>query len=95
MIARLTGTRLFLFLFTVAYLLSGCSTLHKTVDVPAPVPCVEEKAVPVWADNALAIRSAANIEARTRLLLAGRIQRDKWIDEAVAQFKACSSLPPL
>lgn len=70
-------------------LLAGCTSLP-TAEVPLAVGCIAETPMaPVYADNAAAIRAARNIEERARLIIAGRIQRDKHTDKLAAVLEAC------
>lgn len=81
----------FLWLFPfLALMLIGCASMPPRVDVPLPVGCAPmvEPAKP-YADTPEALRSAAGIQARTRLLLAGRKQRDTRIGELTGALEAC------
>jgi hypothetical protein len=84
--------RRFLFLILPWFwLIAGCQTLGiQTADVPLAVGCAGSVTPrPTWQDNADAIKSASGIEARVRLMIAGRIQRDKRIDDLEGALVAC------
>lgn len=80
------------------WLLTGCAEREKTVfvNVPVPVPCIEQvDPLPEWFDSKEAVKGTydrgENVDARTALLLAGRLQRDRLIDEQQAALLACSA----
>lgn len=71
-------------------LLLGCATRPPTVDVPLAVGCIMEiPRAPLYSDNAAAIRAARGIEERARLVIAGRVQRDGYIDKLTSVLEAC------
>lgn len=78
------------FLFAIlpwVWLLSGCQTM--TVEVPLPVSCAAKVEPLVAPDTPDAIKAAPNIQARVRLLLAGRKLRDGKISELQDALAAC------
>ena len=76
------------------FLLGGCAGMSREivtmVQVPIAVPCaVSIGEDPKYADTKEALRAAPGIDVRVNLLLAGRIQRDKRIDELKASVVGC------
>lgn len=77
------------FLFAIlpwVWLLAGCQT---TAQVPLPVSCAAMVAALDAPDTPDAIKAAPNIQARVRLLLAGRKLRDGKISELQDALAAC------
>jgi hypothetical protein len=74
----------------LALLLIGCASTPTTVDVPLPIGCAPQVApAKPFVDTKEALQSAPTIEARVRLLLGGRIQRDTRIGELEGALEAC------
>ncbi len=62
----------------------------KTVEVPVAVKCAADPGPdPAYADTPDAIRTAADVFERVKLLLAGRAQRDARIAEVKASAAGC------
>jgi PBP1b-binding outer membrane lipoprotein LpoB len=74
-----------------ALLLAGCaSTQPQVVNIPVAKSCALEIAPrPDFPDTKAAVLGAENIQARVELLLAGRIMRDKRIDDLEAALDGC------
>ena len=79
-----------------ALLLAGCTTpgepkiVTKEVSVPVAVKCAADPGpAPAFVDTRAALMGVSDIFARTRLLLAGRAQRDGWIAELEAANAGC------
>ena len=78
-------------------LLAACATDQgpakvavQRVEVPVALPCsVDPGPDPAFADTPEAIRQAADIFERAKLLLAGRAQRDARINELKAASAGC------
>lgn len=79
------------FLPLLVILLTGCASMTVTkADVVLPVSCtVDVGAVPTFADEKAALVAAPSIEARVRLMIAGRLQRDSWIETLTGALDAC------
>lgn len=78
------------FLFAIlpwVWLLAGCQTTQ--VKVPVPVSCAAMVEALMAPDTPDAIKAAPNIQARVRLLLAGRKLRDGKISELQDALAAC------
>lgn len=79
-----------------ALLLSGCAGMLQenvtTANVPVTVPCREKVERPAFADTSEALRSAPGVDIRVNRLLAGRIQRDKYIDDLEASVEGCPAV---
>lgn len=77
----------------LAVLLGGCAGMPQehatTANVPLTVPCREKVERPAFADTGEALRSAPGVDIRVNRLLAGRIQRDKYIDDLEASVEGC------
>jgi hypothetical protein len=76
----------------VGLILAGCaSTLPpQTVNIPVAVSCVVEVSTrTTFPDTHDALNAATNIEARVNIILAGRLLRDKRIDELEAALSGC------
>lgn len=88
----MTPLKVFLFAFVFTTLLACASQPEtQTVDVPVAVSCaamIDNR--PRFPDTRAAIVAAANVEARVNLILAGRLLRDKRIDELEAALSGCS-----
>lgn len=71
--------------------LPSCASMTVTkADVVLPVSCaVDVGAVPAFADEKAALVAAPSIEARVRLMIAGRLQRDSWIETLTGALDAC------
>ena len=87
-----------LFLLPLFWPLFGCQTpaALSTAQVPVATPCIEQvEEKPEWFDNEAAIRGTydrgENVDARIALMLAGRLQRDRFIDGQQAELRACAS----
>lgn len=81
-------------LILLVLLTTGCATMGSIARVLIPVStsCVVQIGDPghmSFPDSPDAITSAPNIEARVNLILAGRLLRDKRIDELEAALSAC------
>jgi hypothetical protein len=98
--------RIMIFAFFVTFYVFGCASRPPIIQVqevltPMPTPCVSEEAkawlegTRVWPDNRHAIVTAPNHEARVNLMIAGRIARDGWIEDAIEQLQICAELPSL
>ena len=81
-------------------LLGACATARppepqivtQEVKVPVPTPCAAQApARPAFADDQPAIKAAPDIFERTKLLLAGREQRDGYIGQLEAANSACKA----
>lgn len=93
------GVKLLVRALTVAaaaFALTACTTTQeprivtKEVLVPTPVPCATQPpAKPTYADTPAAIRGAADLAERVKLLLAGREQRDGYIAGLEASTVGC------
>lgn len=74
--------------------LAGCAAMPQehvtTVEVPVSVPCrITIGADPTYVDTKEALRAAPGVDIRVNLLLAGRIQRDRRIDDLKASVAGC------
>jgi hypothetical protein len=76
--------------------LAGCASDKpgeiklQTVNVPVPVHCTPKiETIVIYPDSTDALRTAANIFERTKLLLAGRDIRTARIQELEAALKGC------
>jgi hypothetical protein len=81
-----------LWLLFLGMMITGCASTPATqeVDIPVGVSCAGKVEVrPGFPDTAEAIHAAANIEARVNLILAGRLLRDKRIDDLEAAISGC------
>jgi len=81
-----------MWLLFVGLMFTGCGTdTHAfNVNVPVAVSCAGKvEARPGYSDTAEAIHAAPNIEARVNLILAGRLMRDKRIDDLEAALAGC------
>lgn len=83
--------KLHLWLLYLGLMVTGCASAPpQTVDVPVSTPClgtIDQK--PALPDTKAAIDGAENIAARVKLLLAGRVLRDKRIDNLEAAISGC------
>ena len=99
---RYQAWRVAIFSFFFTFYLFGCASAPpivqtQIVKVPVATPCISESAARwlygfQWADTNEAIQQAENHEARVNLMIAGRIARDGWIEQALSQIKICASL---
>lgn len=65
------------------------------VEVPVPVPCVTGVPdEPMYSDSDAALHSATDIFAGTKLLLAGRIERQNYISKLRATLQGCVGTKP-
>lgn len=76
--------------------LAGCATVPqvvtKTVEVPVATKCTPKlDPEPQYADSDSALRAAANIYERVKLLLAGREQRIERDAEKTTALRACGA----
>jgi hypothetical protein len=81
-----------LWLLFIGLMFTGCASAPAvvTVDIPVAVNCAADASErPIFPDTPAAIHAAANIEARTNLILAGRLLRDKRIDNLEAAISGC------
>ena len=81
-----------LWLLFVGLMFTGCTSapVVQQVDIPVAVSCAGKVEVrPGFPDTHEAIVAAANIEARVNLILAGRLLRDKRIDDLEAALAGC------
>ncbi len=79
-------------LVLLVILTAGCQTVGDAVRVLIPVAkscAVKIDPRPVFPDTKDAIVAATNIEARVNLILAGRLMRDKRLDEVEAALSEC------
>lgn len=71
----------------------GCAGMPQehvmTVNVPVSVPCRLRIYEPTFVDSLEALRKAPSIDVRVNLLLAGRIQRDRFIDDLRVSVAGC------
>lgn len=81
------------FLMALVGALSGCVGMPvehvTTVEVPVSVPCRSRLKEPTFVDSLEALRKAPGVDVRVNLLLAGRIQRDRLIDDLRASVSGC------
>ena len=85
-----------LWLLYVGLMFTGCASTPPTqdVDIPVAVSCAGKvEARPTFPDMKDAIVAAPNIEARVNLILAGRLMRDKRIDDLEAALSGCDQPP--
>lgn len=84
---------LLVFAAVFAFVLAGCAVMPQehvtTVKVPLSVPCRSRIVEPTFVDSLEALSKAPGIDVRVNLLLAGRIQRDKLIDDLKASVTGC------
>lgn len=85
-----------MFFAGVCLFLAGCDTIKQGIvtqfDIPIPVAChVDVGEDPAYADTKEALRAAPGIDSRVNLLLAGRLQRDKRIDDLKASVAGCDT----
>lgn len=87
----ITWFRVHLWLLFVGLMFTGCaSSPTQTVDIPVAVSCAGKvEARPGFPDTREAVVAAPNIEARVNLILAGRLLRDKRIDDLEAALAGC------
>jgi hypothetical protein len=80
-----------LWLLYVGLMFTGCASVPpQNVDIPVAVACAGKVEVrPTFPDTKDAIVAASNIEARVNLILAGRLLRDKRIDDLEAAIAGC------
>lgn len=82
-----------LYIAIMAVLLTACAGMPQehvtTVNVPVSVPCRSRIAESTFVDSLEALRKAPGIDVRVNLLLAGRIQRDRLIDQLKASVSGC------
>lgn len=76
--------------------LAGCATVPqvvtKTVEVPVTTKCTPDIGPePQYADSDAALRAAANIFERVKLMLAGREQRIAREAEKTVALRACGA----
>jgi hypothetical protein len=84
--------RFHLWLLYIGLMFTGCASMPatQTVDIPVGVSCAGKVEVrPGFPDTAEAIHGAPNIESRVNLILAGRLMRDKRIDDLEAALAGC------
>lgn len=82
--------RFWLWAFFIGSFLSACASAPQTVEVPVAKSClVEIDNKPTFPDTKEAILAAENIAARVNLILAGRLLRDKRIDDLEAALSGC------
>lgn len=87
-------------------LLSGCQTTKEVVRqldpfevlIPVAQPCKVDLVVAdyeqrEYADNSTAMLSAPDVDAQTKLLLAGRAQRNADLWELIAVLNGCTKAP--
>lgn len=79
------------YVILTAALLAGCaSTPPEVVNIPVAKSCAIEIAPRAeFPDTKAAVLGAENIQARVTLLLAGRLLRDRRIDELEAALAGC------
>jgi type IV pilus biogenesis protein CpaD/CtpE len=76
----------------IGLILAGCASTPptQTVDIPVAVSCaIEIDNRPAFPDTHDALSAAENIEARVNLIIAGRLLRDKRIDDLEAALSGC------
>lgn len=62
----------------------------REVHIPVPTPCtVATPQAPDYADTRAALQAAPDIDRATRLLVAGRIQRDAYIAAILDALASC------
>lgn len=86
-----TKVVLIFILVLLLVIFAGCASAPQTVEVPVAKSClVEIDNKPTFPDTKEAILAAGNIAARVNLILAGRLLRDKRIDDLEAALSGCS-----